>query len=328
MALTDAFGGPRRETLAVLPTPLIATPRLASAMGIRGRLFVKRDDLTGFAVAGNKARALEPLIADALARRATVVVTGGTAGSNFCQAASAAAAWAGMRCVLVLAGDESRHPNLSAARHWGADVRWTGDPDRSTVDTSLESVASELRLAGERPYVCPRGGATALGASGFHRAAGELHAQLQVTGPTTVVIPVGSGGSVAGLISGTIALGRPWTVAGASVSRPPDESVGRILELAAGCARLHDTAPPARDDIHLIDARGPGHGLASTEGIAASDSALRAEGLVLDPVYSAKALGAMRQILGEARHDPTATTIFWHTGGLLDAVAGWEQHDH
>ncbi|MEU8246284.1 pyridoxal-phosphate dependent enzyme [Nonomuraea sp. NPDC048916] len=308
----------------MLPTPLREAPRLAETLGVRGRMLLKRDDLTGFAVAGNKARQLEMLIAAARESRASVLVTGGTPGSNFCQAAAAAAAWAGLRCVLVYAGSPSRisHPNLVAATHWGAEIRWTHDPDRAFVDVAIERAAAELTLDGHVPYTVPRGGATPLGATGFHLAALELAAQLD--GPAVVVVATGSGGTQAGLVSGAVALGRDLLIRGASVSRPPDEAARRVLELAGGCARLMGTDIPHAADVVVDDARGPGHARASEEGERAARLALRASGTVLDPVYTAKALGALPRILGERRHDPDLTTVFWHTGGLLDAVAGWE----
>jgi D-cysteine desulfhydrase len=331
MAVTPDHPGmtlPHAE-LAVLPTPLQEAPRLAEALGVRGRLLLKRDDLTGFAVAGNKTRPLEMLIADALASGARVLVTGGTPGSNFCQAAAAAAAWAGLRCVLVYAGSPSpagtrpaAHPNQAAAVQWGAQVRWTHDPDRASVDAAIEKAAAELTREGQTSFAVPRGGATPLGTTGFHLAALELDAQLD--GPATVVVGTGSGGTLAGLVSGAVALGRRLRMRGASVSRPAEETARRVLELSRGCARLMGTEPPGETDVVLDDARGPGHGRPSEEGERAARLALRTSGVVLDPVYSAKALGALTRILGDPRADPDLTTVFWHTGGLLDAVAGWE----
>lgn len=332
---------PPRAELAVLPTPLVEAPRLAEAMGVRGRMLLKRDDLTGFAVAGNKARQLEMLIAGARDSGASVLVTGGTPGSNFCQAAAAAAAWAGLRCVLIYAGSppQTSHPNLLAARHWGAEIRWTHDPDRAFVDVAIERAAGEL---GQTAFAIPRGGATPLGATGFHLAALELATQLtpqpipqagahsaaqagdHPEGPVVVVVAAGSGGTQAGLVSGAVASGRGMVIRGASVSRPPDETARRILELGEGCARLMGTEIPDASDVVVEDARGPGHARASEEGDRAAWLALRASGVVLDPVYTAKALGALPRILGERRHDPDLTTVLWHTGGLLDAVAGWE----
>lgn len=319
-----AVTAPPRARLAVLPTPLVEAPRLGAALGVAGRLLVKRDDLTGFAVAGNKARTLEPLLAAAVADGADVLVTGGTAASNFCQGAAAAAATAGLRCVLVLAGSPpQRHPNLLAAQRWGAEVRWTGDADRASVDATLPRVAEELTAAGHRPHVVGRGGATPVGATGFVHAAAELAGQL--AGPAAVVVATGSGGTLAGLVAGNVAAGRPWVLAGASVSRPPDVTAARVLDLARGCADLVGGPAPTAADVVVHDARGPGHGLASPEGDAAAALALRTEGLVLDHVYTAKALAALPAILGDRLTDPDLPVVFWHTGGLLDAVAGWEQ---
>jgi D-cysteine desulfhydrase len=304
--------------LALLPTPLVETPRLADALGLDG-LLVKRDDLTGFAVAGNKARQLEPLLEDARARHADVLVTGGSTGSNFVQAATAAAAWAGLRCVLVLAGPPDPrpvHPNLAAARAWGAELRFTGDADRSSVDRDLPVVAAELAAAGRRPYAVPRGGATPVGAAGYRDAVDEVLAQLAGRAPV-VVVATGAGGTLAGLVAGNVARGRPLRIIGASVSRPLDEVAARVLDLARQVAALRGEEAPGPGDVELVDARGPGHALPSAEGEAAAATALRTAGLVLDPVYTAKALAALP---AAAAGRPA---LFWHTGGLLDAVAGW-----
>ena len=259
MAVTPDHPGmtlPRAE-LGVLPTPLQAAPRLAEALGVRGRLLLKRDDLAGFAVAGNKTRPLEMLVAGAWASGARVLVTGGTPGSNFCQAAAAAAAWAGLRCVLVYAGSPSqtRHPNEAAAMHWGARIRWTHDPDRASVDVAIEKAAAELTEEGQTAFPVPRGGATPLGATGFHLAALELDAQLD--GPATVVVGTGSGGTLAGLVSGAVALDDGCGSGGRRVSRPPEETARRVLELSRGCARLMGTEPPRETDVVLDDAARP-----------------------------------------------------------------------
>jgi 1-aminocyclopropane-1-carboxylate deaminase/D-cysteine desulfhydrase-like pyridoxal-dependent ACC family enzyme len=313
-----AVTAPARTSLAVLPTPLMAAPRLADALGLGGSLLVKRDDLTGFAVAGNKARQLEFLIADAAAQDADVLVTGGTIGSNFVPAAAAAAAFAGLGCVVVLAGDavdRTTHPNLAAATAWGAQLRWTGQAERTSVDVVLPKVAALLAGEGARPYLVPRGGANATGALGYRLAVDEVVSQLAGRTPT-VVVPVGAGGTLAGLVAGVVAHGRPFRVVGASVSRPVGDMTVRVLDLAQQVARLRGDEPPQARDISLLDARGPGHGTASAAGDAAAAVALRCAGLVLDPVYTAKALAMLPSAV------PEGHALFWHTGGLLDAVAG------
>jgi D-cysteine desulfhydrase len=335
MALMTA-ACPARVRLATLPTPLAAAPRLAQALRA-GSLYVKRDDLTGFAIGGNKARPLEFLVGAAAADRADTLVTGGAPGSNFCAAAAAAALRAGLRCELVLAGQPPRIPGpaLALALAWGATVRWTGVADRDSVDDQLPRAAADLACGGHRPYLIPRGGATGLGAMGYALAAFELHEQLEAigVGAARVVVAVGSGGTLAGLVAGNVALGRPWTLVGASVSRPAEDASRRVLALARECAHLLGragapdhapggtarpgpaTAEPQPADVVVVDARGPGHGLPSHEGGVAAERAMRTEGLMVDPVYTAKALAMV------PRYADGGDMVFWHTGGLLDAVA-------
>jgi 1-aminocyclopropane-1-carboxylate deaminase/D-cysteine desulfhydrase-like pyridoxal-dependent ACC family enzyme len=329
-----------RTRLAVLPTPLTGAPRLAKALGT-GPLHIKRDDLTGFAFGGNKARPLEFLLAAATADGADTLVTGGAPGSNFCAAAAAAALRAGLRCELVIAGPPTPPgPALALALAWGATLRWTGDPVRESVDAGLARAAAGLTARGHRPYLIPRGGATGLGAAGYALAAFELRDQLAQRGVDSarVVVAVGSGGTLAGLVAGNVLLGRPWTLVGGSASRPPEEAAQRVLGLARECVRLLTQAgtPDAvpgdvvpgdvvpgdvvpgdvvPGDVAVADARGPGHGAASPEGTAVAEQAMRTEGLMVDPVYTAKALALLPRFAGRGN------VVFWHTGGLLDAVA-------
>jgi 1-aminocyclopropane-1-carboxylate deaminase/D-cysteine desulfhydrase-like pyridoxal-dependent ACC family enzyme len=311
-----------RTPLAVLPTPLVEARRLAAALG-SGPLLVKRDDLTGFAFGGNKARPLEFLVAAATAAGADTLLTGGAASSNFCAAAAAAARRAELRCELVIAGQPAPPgPALALALSWGATVRWTGAPERDSVDAGLPEAAAELAARGRRPYLIPRGGATALGAIGYALAAAELHEQLADRGvrAAAVIVPVGSGGTLAGLLAGSVLLGRRWRLIGCSVSRPPEAVARRVTALASHCLSLIGEAEGARADIEaadvtIADARGRGHGVPSAEGIMAAEQAIRAEGLMVDPVYTAKALALV------PRYCPQQTVVFWHTGGLLDAVA-------
>ena len=322
---------PDRIPLAVLPTPLVPASRLADALGL-GSLYVKRDDLTGFAVAGNKARPLEFLLAAAVRGGADTLVTGGAPGSNFCAAAAAAAQRAGLACYLVVAGDPvPPGPALALALAWGATVRWTRDADRASVDRALPAAAAELTARGHCTQVIPRGGATAIGAMGYALAAFELAGQLAEHGirQARVVVPVGSGGTLAGLAAGNTLLGGPWTLAGGSASRPAAEMSRRVLGLAGDCLALlaGDRAVAAGVEVagvelagvEIADVRGPGHGLPSAEGTAAAELAMRTEGLMVDPVYTAKALALLASGPG------TGPVVFWHTGGLLDVVAEAEE---
>jgi 1-aminocyclopropane-1-carboxylate deaminase/D-cysteine desulfhydrase-like pyridoxal-dependent ACC family enzyme len=303
-----------RFPLAALPTPLVRARRLGGPP-----VYVKRDDLAGFAGAGHKARPLEFIVGAALAEGCDVLVTGGGPGSNFCPAAAAAASVAGIACELVLYGDEpaTAHPNLALARACGAHIRWTGDPNRERVDTAVAEVAAELRIAGRRPYAVPRGGAVAVGTVGMVVAAEELAGQLEAQSvePEIVVIASGSGTTCAGLAVGTAMCAAGWRVVGASVSRPPGEARREVAALASSCAALLGVQS---GPFELVDARGPGFAQPSEAGEQAAAVALRTEGLLLDPVYTAKAFAVVLALIEQGAAGPI---VFWHTGGILSAAA-------
>lgn len=305
---------PPRFSLAVLPTPLVRAHRLEAALRC-GPVLLKRDDLAGFAAAGNKTRPLEYLVGAALAEGADVLVTGGGPGSNFCPAAALAARAAGLDCELVVWGDVAGSANLALAAAAGARLQPTGEADRDTVDTLVDSRAAELTAQGRRPYAVPRGGSTAVGAAGFAVAAVELADQLGAP-PALIVLAVGSGGSVAGLVTGLAALGLAWPVLGVSVSRPLLEITDRVTELAGECAAL--LAAPVPPPPELVDARGAGFGVASPRERGCARLALHTEGLLLDDTYGAEAFTVL---VDRVRADQGGPVVYWHTGGLIPAIA-------
>lgn len=298
-----------RFPLGLFPTPLHRARRLEAAVG-SGPVWLKRDDLAGFAVAGNKTRPLEHLLGDALARDADVLVTGGGPGSNFCPAAALAARAAGLDCELVVWGDVDGAPNLALAAAAGATLHPTGDADRAAIDRLVDERAAELTAAGRRPYAVPRGGSTGVGALGFATAATELLAQIE---PALVVLSVGSGGSVAGLTAGFAAAGADVPVLAVSVSRPLPDIAAHVAALAAECAALLGGPVPAPPQ--WLDARGPGFGVASPRDREAARLALRTEGLLLDDTYGAEAFAALLD-----RLPVPGPVVYWHTGGLLPAL--------
>jgi 1-aminocyclopropane-1-carboxylate deaminase/D-cysteine desulfhydrase-like pyridoxal-dependent ACC family enzyme len=302
--------------LAVLPTPLVRALRLEKTLGLEeelgaGPVLVKRDDLAGFAVAGNKVRALEYLLGRAVVDGCDMLVTGGGPGSNFCPAAAVAARVAGLDCELIVWGDPRGSPNLALAAAAGACIRSTGDDARDAVDAAIQARAAELAAAGRRPFGVPRGGSTPLGAVGFAVAAAELAAQRDAE-PALVVLAVGSGASCAGLL----AAGPPWPVLGVSVSRPLPEITATVHALAKECAELLGNPPPQPARLELVDARGPGFGVASPADRAAARLALHTEGLLLDDTYGAKAFAVLTERISAAR----GPVVFWHTGGLVPAI--------
>jgi 1-aminocyclopropane-1-carboxylate deaminase/D-cysteine desulfhydrase-like pyridoxal-dependent ACC family enzyme len=314
MVLTDLVQHLPRVCLGVFPTPLVRAHRVERALS-SGPLLVKRDDLAGFGVAGNKTRPLEFLLGAAQAQGAEVVVTGGSPGSNFCPGAAMAAGALGMDCELVIWGDTGG-ANLALAVAAGARLLPAGNTDREAVDALIVKRAEQLAAHGRRVFAMPRGGSTELGAVGFALAAGELARQLDTT-PALIVIPVGSGGSCAGLLAGLAATGLTVPVLGVSVSRPLDQIARRVRELADGCAGLLGSTPPAANQLELIDARGPGFGRASAVERERAALVLRTEGLLLDETYGAEACSAaIDRLLAE----PAGPVLWWHTGGLLSAA--------
>ena len=317
----SSFASLPRIPLATLPTPLLPAPRLSEALGIE--VWVKRDDLTGLLLGGNKARKLEFLCGEAQAQEADTLVTGGGGGSNHVQLTAAASARLGLDCVVVCYGSPAAPEplGLRLTRRLGAEVVFTGSPERASVDARLEEVAAKLTADGRRPYVIPRGGASATGAVGYAMAAVELSEQAAAVGigHCTLLLSTGSCGTQAGLVAGAPAR---LHIVGVPVSRPPEECVERVARLATGCAeRLRSDRVFTADDVHLLGGYlGPGYGKASPEGEEAAELALRTEGLVLDPVFTAKAMAAL---IAEARGGRlTAPVVFLHTGGTPAALAG------
>ncbi len=236
MALTRAARAP----LGVFPTPLHPAPTLGAIVGVE-HLWLKRDDLSGFVWGGNKVRTAEFLIGHARENGVTDLVASGGPTSNFTAILAAAARTADIAFHQVAFGSEpaGAPPALLAGRAAGARVTFTGSADRSTMEVVAEEIAAELAAAGRRPVVVPRGGANEVGANGFVAAAAELQAQLSSLGiaSATLVVPVGSGGTITGLLAGRSVLQADWTIHGPSVSRPPAELLPAVLARAVATAR-------------------------------------------------------------------------------------------
>lgn len=309
-----------RVQLATLPTPIEEAPRLSAALG-GGRILFKRDDLTGLALGGNKVRKLEYLLAEALEQGADVVVTGAGPQSNHVRLTAGAARKLGLDPVLVMFGDPppAVEGNYLLDQLLGAEIVFTGSADRSSVDRVLEEVADNLRRGGRRPYVIPRGGASALGSVGYVAAALELEEQLvaQRLRVDHLVCAVGSCGTVAGLVLGARWLQANYRIWGISVSRPRPECLAGIDDLTAATAARLDLAPgaPRRELVVLDDYLPPGYGLLNPQTAEAIRLVARTEGIFLDPVYTGKAMAGLIDLVRRGAIGRDETVLFLHTGG-------------
>jgi D-cysteine desulfhydrase len=313
--------GHPRVPLVLEPTPLHPAERLSGELGVP--VLLKRDDLAGTGLGGNKLRGLEYLIADALAQSCDSLVTGAGPQSNWTMLAALACVRYGIEPhVVCYGGTAADEGNMRLHRWLGVDVRFTGDPDRSSVDAGIEAVAAELRAAGRRPYPVPRGGATPLGALGYVRASVELTAQLAALGerPSGLWLATGSCGTQAGLVAGAALTGAPYQVVGVTVSRPVPECRERVRGLAAGAAALGGIAAGLAEPAVLGGWIGPGYGVASAEGGHAARMAAAAEGIFLDPVFGAKAMAAL---VAECRAGRVhGTQVFLVSGGAPTLFTG------
>lgn len=301
-----------RVGLATTPTPLLPAPRLSAAVGTE--IWFKRDDLTGLGLGGNKVRALEFLLGDALDQGCDCLVTGAGPQSNWAMLAAVAARRVGLDPYLVFYGDAGPAVgNRMLAELAGCEVGFTGNPERTSVDPAIDSLADKLRARGRRPYVLPRGGATARGAVGYVLASLELADQLLRAGlaPSQLWLATGSCATQAGLVVGARWLSLPYEVIGVSVSRPVDECVQRVHELGSGAADLVGAPSPEPADVFVRGEHvGAGYGIRSADGDAAAGLVARTESVFLDPVFAAKAMGALL-----SSGSPNGPVVFLVSGG-------------
>jgi D-cysteine desulfhydrase family pyridoxal phosphate-dependent enzyme len=321
-----------RLALATLPTPLTDATRLRDALGGAGRcprILIKRDDLTGLALGGNKARKLEFLLADARAQGATVLVTTGAAQSNHARMTAAAACAAGLRSELVLTADEPdprAEGNLLLDRLFGATIQFLPTPADPLLATNVEEAAkvaeveASLRGRGERPYVIPVGGSSGVGVLGYLTGTAELVAQLADRGdtPARLYFASGSRGTQAGLTLGARECRAPYQLHGVAVSGGEPWKRERALRIANEAAEIAGLATRIREDDLVTDQGfiGPGYGIATPECIEAIHLLARHEGILLDPVYTGKAMACLVHHVRTGALDPSSAVVFLHTGGV------------
>ena len=311
-----------RIPLANLPTPLEPLPRLSEALG-GPSIWVKRDDCTGLG-GGNKTRKLEFLMAAARQQGADTVVTHGAVQSNHACLTAAAAAKLGMTCHLLLeeiAVDTDRdyrgNGNLLLDRIYGAHLhRLASD---SGMDLAIDSLLAELRETGRRPYLIPAGGSNALGALGYVDCAFELvgQAKKRKLAIDHIVLATGSAGTQAGLLAGLHVQKSAIPVLGICTSRPGEEQQAKVGKLCdETLALLECERPLPREAIRANgDYVGQGDGVPTMGMIKAVALAARSEGLLLDPVYTGKALAGLTDLIHQGKFGSEENVVFLHTGG-------------
>jgi len=328
---------PRLE-LGARPSPLEHLPALAAGLDVDVDLWVKRDDLYGPGVGGNKIRKLEYVVADALQRGCDTLVTTGAVQSNHARLTAVAGAVCGLDVHLVLDGDpvEKSGGNLVLDRLAGAELHFVRTQTWDELNAATEAVADELAAAGRRCCVIPVGASMPLGAVGYADAYLELLGQLDEMGVPAeyLVHACGSGGTQGGLLAGRALVAadgvraaqavpsdaRPHValprVVGVDVAKSKGELGPVVMEIASGCLELVGSdAAVAVDELVLVDGTGPAYGVVTPEGADAITVALRTCGILLDPVYSGKALGALPELVEGGVIRRGATVVFLHTGG-------------
>lgn len=318
MHKTDDF---ERVELGFFPTPLEPLTRLGESLGIQ--LGIKRDDYTGFGGGGNKVRKLEYLMADAVRQGINVIITTGGHQSNHARMVAAAARKFGMKPVLVLRGNppESYQGNLLLDKLFGAELEFL-DPDGyfTQIADAMQAHADAATARGEKALIIPLGGATPLGALGYVRAVEELDAQLKARGqqpPDVIVAPTGSGGTLAGLYVGARQYWPQTKIVGISVSAKAQWFQERISAMAQDCADLLQWPQSwSPEDIWIEDGFvGAAYGVPSEGGIEAIYRVAQAEGVLLDPVYTGKAMHGLISLVQEGKIQPNSRVIFVHCGG-------------
>ena len=309
-----------KASLGYFPTPLIELTRLSKTLG-GPNIYMKRDDNTGLALGGNKTRKLKYIIGDALAKGADTVITAGAIQSNHCRQTAGAAASLGLECHLVLGGEEPEQPqgNLLLDKVYGCHIHWTGE-NRKGED--IPALVAQLKAEGKKPYVIPYGGSNELGAIAFIEAYKELNAQREALKVdfSHIIFASSSGATHAGLILGNKILQTYSQIVGINIDKGEMDKVPfdeHIVSLANSTAQFiaADYQFTADDLILNSDYVGDGYGVIGELEKEAIALTAQNEGILLDPVYTGRAMGGLIDMIRTGQIKATDNVLFWHTGG-------------
>jgi 1-aminocyclopropane-1-carboxylate deaminase/D-cysteine desulfhydrase-like pyridoxal-dependent ACC family enzyme len=299
------------------PSPFHRLPRFSAVLGGGAEVWIKREDLLPLAFGGNKLRNLEFLVGAALADGADVLVTSGRRWSNHCRLTAAAGAAAGLPVHLVLTGPSISPPgaNERLDRLLGAIIHVAATDARADREALVDEVLATLRAEGRRPCVVPVGGTGAIGAAGQVLGGLELAAQARALGmePRAVVVPSATGGTQAGILVGLRLGGLASRVIGIAVASPPAELLPVIAQLLVDLRPLAGLGVDEAEIDLNGDFRGPAYGVPTPAAAEAAELLARTEGILVDPIYTAKALAGL--VAGIRSGQLTGSIVFWHAGG-------------
>jgi D-cysteine desulfhydrase family pyridoxal phosphate-dependent enzyme len=304
-----------REPFAHLPTRIESLPRLSAYLA-GPEILIKRDDQTGVGLGGNKIRKLEYLIGQAISDGAEKVLTTGAAQSNHCRQTAAAATRSGLKCTLVLVGPEPEKAtaNLLLDTLLGADIIWT---EQSKRDHDLQDAFQTAQDKGQRPFLIPYGGSNAVGAFAYYKAVEELKDQVGSDAPDWIVFATSSGGTQAGLVTGTKSFLPQCRVLGISVDEEESALRERVYTLCNQLTKELEDFPQITPEMILVNDRyiGDGYGVMNEKDKEAIHLFARLEGILLDPVYTGRAGAGLIDLIQSGFFPKEDKVLFWHTGG-------------
>ncbi len=311
---------PESVNVAVKPTPiqkLSSFPQLPSSL----KIFIKRDDLTGFSLSGNKVRKLELLLFDALKERADSLITCGGFQSNHARAVAILGAQFGLRSYLVLFGDDPPQldGNLFLSKLVNAKIKYIPPDQYEQIDSIMSELSSQLKAAGKRPYIIPEGASNELGVWGYIKACVEIKKQLEEMKLkiNKIVTAVGSGGTYAGLWLGSKMLKWDVEIHGINVKDTAQLFVDRIYNLiTVAKQKFHLDVELKKEQIRIIDGYvGKGYAKSRKEELDVIKSVAENAGIILDPVYTGKAMYGLLDQIKKGNFSSQDKILFLHTGG-------------
>jgi D-cysteine desulfhydrase len=313
-----------KTSLGFFPTPLVELSRLSHFLG-GPKIFMKRDDMTGLALGGNKTRKLEYILADALKQGCDTIITAGAAQSNHCRQTAAAAAKLNLECHLLLGGEAplKAQGNLLLDHIFACHIHWTG-LNRKGQD--ITRIFTQLKATGKKPYIVPYGGSNELGAMSFIDAVAELQQQKKGREFSHVIFASSSGGTHAGLVLGKKIHNKTFELVGINIEKETDVTLPfaeQITQLVNSTAKFIGLDYSFSKDQLILnsDYVGDGYGIVGPQDNEAITLTAKFEGILLDPVYTGKAMSGLIHLIRSGKIAKSDEVLFWHTGGAPSLFA-------